>query len=165
MTATSIQSTKYNSNRFEQFQQENTTMAFVIEKIPQEELAKPGAEQIGFNLKLSTDWAIDHNREAFIVANRKVGGAYEGTQVTEYYTLSWKNELVRIVADPLPKTFTENGAIMSWRVYGLTLPETLQNQRQEVLQLVRDAFSAIGEFFNGYRFISVTVEFRLPAAN
>jgi len=140
-------------------------MAFVIEKIPQEELAKPDAELIGFNEKLCTRWAIDHDRDAFIVINRKEGGAYEGTQETDYYTLSWRNELIRIVADPLPKTFTENGAIMSWRVHGLTLPETLQNQRQEALQLVRDAFSAIGEFFNGYRFISVTVEFRLPAAN
>jgi hypothetical protein len=140
-------------------------MTFVIEKIPQEALAKPGAELIDFNQKLCTRWAIDHERDAFIVINRKEGGAYEGTQETDYYTLSWRNEFIRIVADPLPKTFTENGAIMSWRVHGLTLPETLQNQRQEVLQLVRDAFSAIGEFFNGYRFISVTVEFRLPAAN
>ncbi|PPD33590.1 MAG: hypothetical protein CTY19_07540 [Methylomonas sp.] len=134
-------------------------MSFVVEKIPQEELARPDADQIGFNLKLSTRWAVDHDRDAFIVLNRAEGGAYEGTQITDYYTLSWNNELIHIAADPLPKTFKEQGAVMSWRVHKLTLPEALQTQKDEVLQLIRDAFGAIGEFFNGKRFISVDVEF------
>ncbi|MGY6277024.1 hypothetical protein [Methylomonas sp. MgM2] len=134
-------------------------MSFVIEKIPQEELARPDADQIGFNLQLSTRWAVDRNRDAFIILTKKEGGPYEGTQVTDYYTLSWKNEFIHIAADPLPKTFTGQGAVMSWRVHKLTLPKVLQSQKDEVLQLIRDAFGAIGEFFNGKRFISVDVEF------
>lgn len=134
-------------------------MSFVVEKIPQEELARPDADQIGFNLKLSTRWAVDHDRDAFIVLNRAEGGAYEGTQITDYYTLSWKNELIHIAADPLPKTFKEQGAVMSWRVHKLTLPEVLQSQKEEVLQLIKDAFGAIGECFDGERFLSVDVEF------
>ncbi len=134
-------------------------MSFVVEKIPQEQLARPDADQIGFNLELCSRWAIDHDRGAFIVLNRAEGGPYEGTQVTDYYTLSWKNELIRIAADPLPKTFTEQGAVMSWRVHKVTLPKVFQSQKNEVLQLIRDAFGAIGEFFNGERFMSVDVEF------
>lgn len=134
-------------------------MSFVIEKIPQEELAKSGADQIGFNLELSSRWAIDSDQEAFIVLTKKEGGPYEGTQVTKHYTLSWKNELIRIAADPLPKKFSEKGAVMSWRVHKLILPAIFQDQKAEVLQLVRDAFRSIGEAFNGERFISVDVEF------
>jgi hypothetical protein len=134
-------------------------MSFIVEKIPQEVLARPDAEQIGFNLELSTNWVVDRNRDAFIILTKKEGGPYKGTQVTKYYTLSWKNELIHMAADPLPKSFTEQGAVMSWRVHKLTLPEVLQSRKDEVLQLIRDAFGAIGEFFNGERFMSLDVEF------
>jgi len=134
-------------------------MSFVVEKIPQQELARSDAGQIGFNPGLSTHWAIDGDRDAFIVLTKTEGGPYEGTQITKYYTLCWKNELIQIAADPLAKTFKEQGAVMSWRVHKLALPESLQNQKDAVLQLIRDAFGSIGEFFNGERFISVDVEF------
>jgi len=134
-------------------------MAFVVEKIPQEELSSPNQKLIGFNPALSSRWAIDRERDAFIVLNRTLGGAYDGTQVTDFYTLCWKGELIRIVADPLPKTYTERGAIMSWRVHGMSLPESLLDRKEYILQLVKDAFTAIGEAFNGQRFIGVNVEF------
>lgn len=140
-------------------------MAFVIEKIPQEELISPNQKLVGFNTDLTQEWAIDRDRNAFIVLNRKVGGAYDGTQETKYYTLSWKNELIRIVANPLPKTFTEQGAIMNCRIHGLTIPESLQQQKEEVIALISGAFIAVGEFFNGQRFITVNVEFDLPSSN
>ena len=140
-------------------------MTFVIEKIPQEALISSIQEYVRFNIDLSQEWAIDRDRNAFIVLTGKVGGPYDGTQVTKYYTLSWNNHLIRITADPLPKTFTEQGAIMNWRIHKLTIPEALQKQKEEVIALIRDAFLAVGEVFNGERFITVNVEFKLPSSN
>ncbi|MGZ4969738.1 MAG: hypothetical protein ACXV8O_16705 [Methylobacter sp.] len=139
---------------------ENNSMAFVIEKIPQEQLTTSSQKLIGFNPKLCSRWAIDRDRDAFIIVNRTEGGAYEGTQATEYYTLSWKNELIRIVAEPLPSTYIEQGAVMSWRIRHLAIPETLQYQKEEVFQLIKDAFTAVGDCFNGHEYFAVNVEFK-----
>ncbi|MBK8814391.1 MAG: hypothetical protein IPN42_02255 [Methylococcaceae bacterium] len=139
-------------------------MTFVIEKIPQEALISSIQEYVRFNIDLSQEWAIDRDRNAFLVLNRKVGGPYDGTQITKYYTLSWNDQLIRITADPLPKTFTKEGAIMNWRIHKFSIPEELQEQKDEVIALIRDAFRALGEFFNGERFISVHVEFKLPSS-
>lgn len=141
-------------------------MTFIVEKIPAEILASPSYALVGFNTDLSKRWAIDKSKEAFIVLNLKEGGAYEGTQETKTYTLCWKDELIRIVADPLPKTYTEQGATMYWRVHKLTIPTALQPQREEVLVLIKEAFAAVGDgCFNGHRFIAINIEFKLPSPN
>lgn len=140
-------------------------MAFVVEKIPQEQLTTSSQKLIGFNTKLCSRWAIDRDREAFIILNRTEGGSYEGTQITEYYTLSWKSELIRIVAEPLPSTCIEQGAVMSLRIRYLTIPETFQCQKEEVFQLIKDAFTAVGDCFNGHEYFAVNVEVEPPLSN
>ena len=138
-------------------------MPFIVEKIPEHIVKKQNAESIGFNLNLSTYWAIDVGRNAFIVLNNKIGGSYEGTQQTKYYTLAWHDKLVRIAANPLTKTFTEQGAIMSWCIHDIKIPHTLSNQEEDLLQLIKDAFSAVGDAFDGDRFTKVNVIFQ-PSA-
>lgn len=155
----------YSGYDADEIRQENNSMAFVIEKIPQEQFATSSQQLIGFNPKLCSRWAIDRDRDAFIVVNRTEGGAYEGTQATEYYTLSWKKELIRIVAEPLPSTYVEQGAVMSWRVRRLDIPEALQHQKEEVAQLIKDAFAAVGDCFNGHEYFAVNVEFKLSLSN
>lgn len=51
---------------------------------------------------------------------------------------------------------------MNWEIQGVIIPEELKNQKKEIIELIREAFSAIGRFFNGSRFFSVNVEFNLP---
>lgn len=94
-----------------------------------------------------------------IVLINKFGGAYEGTQVTKYYVLNWQGDLIRIVADPVGETFSEAGATMHWRIHNLEIPESLAHKTEEVSQLIKEAFRAVGEFFNGERFIAVDVHF------
>jgi len=136
-------------------------MAFIIEKIPETEKKKFPF----INIKLSSRWAIDREREVFIAITGTVGGPYEGTVPTDYYTMYWHNEKIDIAATPLPKSFTERGAIMNWHIHGLEIPETLQDRKESVFQLIRDAFSAIGQSFDGDRFLSVNVEFDRPTLN
>ena len=140
-------------------------MTFVIEKIPQDALSSSNQELVNINTKLSQEWAIDRDRNAFIVLTRKVGGPYEGTHITKYYTLSWNNELIRIAADPLPCTYAEHGAIMNWRVHKLAIPDVLMPQKEAVLDLIQDAMKAVGDCFNGYEYIACKVQFDLPTSN
>lgn len=104
-------------------------------------------------------WAIDRERDAYIVLINKFGGSYEGTQETKYYVLNWQGGLIRIVADPVGETFSEAGATMHWRIHKLEIPESLAHKTEEVSQLIKEAFRAVGEFFNGERFIAVDVHF------
>lgn len=133
-------------------------MGFVVEEIPQAVLDK----QLPYvNPKLSSRWVVDRDRDAFMVLTNKFGGAYEGTQETKYYTLSWKNQLVHLDADPLPKTFPAEGAVMHWRVHRLLVPPVLEARRDEILELLRDAFRAVGQSFDGDRFVDVELQFGL----
>ena len=141
---------------------EGIEMTFVNERIPETEKSN-----FKFEVKTSPDgskptlswWAIDRERDAYVVLVNYYGGPYEGTPRTQYYVLAWKNELIGIEACPQPKTFTENGAVMSWEIHKLRLPSSLQGERGAVFSLIRDAFIAMGEYFDGDRFAFVNVEF------
>lgn len=147
--------------RNEGLNQEGRQMAFVVEKIPESE--KPKLTYVVEPHLMFADWAIDRERNAFIVLTNKEGGPYEGTQETKYYTLNWGGELIEIAADPLKDTFPKEGPVGHWRIHRLKLPSTLLERRSEVLQLVRDAFRAVGNCFNGYEYVAVNVDFDLPA--
>lgn len=141
-----------------QIRQEEKEMAFVVGKIPESEKAKFSF----INTKLTSEWAIDEDRRAFIVLTEKHGGPYEGTPITKRYVLWLQGERINIVASPLPATYLEHGAVMNWRVHGLSVPPSLQDKSEDVFQLIRDAFAAVGEVFDGDRYLSVNVEFDLP---
>ncbi len=134
-------------------------MAFTVQIIP--ESVRPQLTYVKVTFFSQTKWAIDKERDAFMVLTNSYGGGYEGTQVTDYYTLNWRGELIEIIADLLEKTFSEEGATANWRVHWLKIPANLQERRDEVMQLVRDAFRAVGTCFNGERFVSVNVNFDL----
>lgn len=135
-------------------------MAFMVEKIPESE--KPKLTYVA-EPSLSSRWVIDRERDAFMVLTNSYGGPYEGTQETDYYTLNWGGELIEIVADRLAKTYPEQGPMANWRVHRLKLPPALQEHRAEVLQLVGEAFRAVGNCFNGYEYVAVNVDFDLSA--
>lgn len=136
-------------------------MAFLIERIPDEEKAKLSEELDDYNPDLSSRWAIDRERNAYVAIKNKVGGPYEGTQITEYYVLSWGGKLIHITADPLKPSFNEKGVTMNWRVEALRIPRELQDKNEDVMRLVKDAFTSIGQSFDGDRYLAVNVDFRL----
>jgi len=142
-------------------------MAFVNEKIPAAEIEKFGVVDTapdGTKTVLSSKWTIDRERGAVIAYKSKVGGPYEGTQVTEYYTLHWEGEQISIAADPGPTTFPAEGSVMTWRIHDLRIPASLQDRTPEIQQLVRDAFVAKGDGYSGEQFAAVHVEFDLSSS-
>ena len=139
-------------------------MPFIAEKMPDE-----AKEKLPF--KVFTDysgdkptlskWAVDKERDAYFVLINKEGGAYEGTQLTKHYVLNWTGHLISISADPKAPTFSEAGATMHWRIHKLNIPIELKNKQEEVMGLIKEAFRAVGDLFNGERFFAVEVEFNI----
>lgn len=140
-------------------------MTFVIEEIPEQERKKLIDSTEGYNQKLSSKWVVDRGNNSYIILISKVGGPYEGTQITKYFSLKWNDKVIKFSADPLKETFSEDGAAMNWRVHELSIPEELRNQQENILRLIAEGFNAIGGAFNGYRYLNVNVEFDLGTSS
>lgn len=144
-------------------------MPFVVEKIPEDVVTDGVLSHYSAYAKdryysISSRWAVDRERNAQMAIVSAVGGAsgpYDGTQETDGFALFWNEYVIGIYADPLPKSYPPSGPEMNWRVHRLQLPEALQSRRDEVLDLIRDAFRAVGKSFNGERFAAVNVKFDL----
>jgi len=162
MTTTLVQAEKFNNNRFEQFKQESTIMAFVNELIPEEQKNKFSFPvHIGYGGSKPTlyKWTIDRERDAYLVLANVLGGGYEGTLPDHYYVLSWKGELVSFAAEEHLAINKERGDVLTWKVHRLDIPPSLQECRDEVLHLIRDALDAQGLVYDRSRVAVVNVQF------
>ena len=142
-------------------------MAFVNEKIPASEIEQFGIVRTapdGTKTVLSSRWTIDRDADAILYFRHKVGGPYEGTQVTEYYSLRWKGVQIDLAADPGPKTYPIAAPVITWRIQGLRIPVSLKERTEEIQRLIRDAFSVMGDAYNGEQFAAVNVEFDLSSS-
>ena len=138
-------------------------MAFVNEKYPQSEKAKIDtlvANRPKYSRPPgSSRWTVDRERDAFLVIVGKEGGTYEGTQETEHYVLSWKGERIHFSGDPVLSGKAKSDMVMSWLVHQVIIPPAIENQKSEVLQLIREALDAKGWLYDRDRLSTVEVNF------
>jgi len=138
-------------------------MAFVNELIPDEQ-----KEKLPFPVKVSPfdgskptlwKWTIDRERDVYLVVASIWGGGYEGTPPDYYYVLSWKDELILFSAEEYLSGTRETDQTLTWKVHRLEIPESLQDKKEEVLQLIREALDAQGWLYNRDCLEAVFVEF------
>ncbi len=116
-------------------------MAFAIEEIPEDKRGKYGIGSI---------WAIDHERNAFLIIS---GGVMEAT----FYDLYWKDRIIRINAkgdDTLvEKIYTkdENGKDTAYGIYdveiklfSVDIPNTLKKDKDNILTMTGEALKVFG---------------------
>ncbi|MBI5790400.1 MAG: hypothetical protein HZA63_02885 [Rhodocyclales bacterium] len=145
-------------------------MPFTVEHIPEDVVTNGVLSRYSAYAKdryypLSSKWVADHERNARMAIVSRVGGAsgpYDGTTETDGFALFWHDHVIGVYANPLPTSCPPSGPEMNWRVHRLQLPDIFQARRDEVLDLIREAFRAVGQFFNGERFAAVNVQFDLP---
>lgn len=141
---------------------------FVIEKMPEE-----AKVNLPFDVAVESDgskptlwkWAVDKAQDAYMVATNVVGGSYSGVPITKYFMMSWRGNLIPISAEPVGHKFNELGTTVLWKINEISLPEALLANRGEVITLIKDAFKAIGEFFDGERYAGVEVDFESALDN
>jgi hypothetical protein len=153
MTTTSIHSVKHINNRFEQFQPEKIAMAFVNEKIPEqdrprftavinyENLRKQARYIPEFQSDLLTRWTIDREREAYVIFI--TGG---GREQLDYYALIIDEQSVVFNVDRKGKGNDSIGIQGHWNVYDLLIPPSLESRREEIKQLIREGLEEMAYF-------------------
>jgi hypothetical protein len=137
-------------------------MAFVNELIPEDE-----KEKFTFTVSTRLDgsrptlwkWTTDKERNVFLVLRNVVGGAYEGTQETEHYVLSWNGDLIFFDGEPAVSQKGQEKPTLTWHITKLDFPSRLQNQREEVIKLISEALDAQGLLYSRERVKAVRVNF------
>lgn len=139
-------------------------MAFVNELIPEEQ-----KDKFQFPVFIRPDgskptlwkWTIDRERDAYLVVTNVLGGGYEGTPPDYYYVLTWKGAQVSFAAEEhLAINKEEKGSALTWKVHRLDIQQALQEQKDQVLQLIREALDARGRFCDRRGLASVLVQFK-----
>jgi hypothetical protein len=142
-------------------------MAFVFETMLEEDREKLDPK-VFFNPNLgqpiSSRWTIDRERDVFMLA---IGGGGPGRSLV--YLLSIQGEIVRFYA--YGRSVAINGdqmnSLQDWWVYDIKLPASLENRRDDVLQLIEEAKTEekSGSIYMRDGIKSVTTHFTRPPAS
>lgn len=137
-------------------------MAFVNELIPEEQKDKfpfPVSTRPDGSKPTLWKWTIDRERDAYLVVTDVLGGGYEGTPPDYFYVLYWKGELVPFAAERHLSGSKTDDIVLTWKMHRLDIPSALQERKEEVMQLIREALDAQGLLYNRNRVEAVNVQF------
>lgn len=161
---TGIQSAKFSSDRFGQFQLQrgNNIMAFVNEYVSEEDIKKYGLEAIDkryFRAHYQTEWTRDKERDIYLRFMRDGG---EDGMWRQKFTFYWKEMLMEVGLDHVGGS-GERGAkgAVEWSLRYLSIPETLLASREQILADLREALSVYGGggVYSSYTECTVTFDF------
>ncbi len=118
-------------------------MAFVLEKIPEEDKKKYG-------LELESVWPIDHKRNAVLVHS---GGVPEA----KFYDLYWKDRIIRIEVkgnsnlvenvfckDDFGKDLAYGVYDTDFHFYNVKIPESLRKDKDTIKCMIGEALTLVG---------------------
>lgn len=137
-------------------------MAFVNELIPEEQKDKfpfPVFTRPDGSKPTLWKWTIDRERNAYLVVTNVLGGGYEGTHQDEYYVLNWEGELISFAAEQHLAINTQEGDVLTWKIHRLDVPPSLEERRDQVLQLIWESLDVQGLLYNRSRVSAVNVQF------
>lgn len=150
-----------------EIRQEIKSMAFVNEIISEAEKEKitfPVSTRRDGSKPTLSKWTIDRGREAYLVVTHIWGGGYEGTPEEYRYVLNWKGALIHFSAGHQLSGSKDTGYVLSWRVYRLNIPSTLQDMKEEILQLIREALDIRGRIYDREVYAAVNVNFDISTS-
>ena len=137
-------------------------MAFVNEKIPEEE-----KEKFEFPVFTETDgskptlwkWTIDKERDAFLVITDKEGGGYQGTPETCHFALSWRGNFINFIGELQFLGNSRSEQSISWKVSKLVISSEIKNRHDEVFELIRESLDVMGWLYDRECLVAVNVDF------
>lgn len=100
-------------------------------------------------------WTIDKQLNVFLVM---LGGRGREEEHPETYALSWKGDVIRFEAERDGKDTFGTGVDMSWKIFHIAIPPNLEEQRQEILGVLREAIDAHGSIYKREQVKSVRIE-------
>ncbi len=133
-------------------------MAFVYEEVGEEN--RELWESIGWRNwgrnKLpffkSREWSIDRDREVYL---QGIGGYID---MPNYYDLSYKGRIIRMEETCRIDTSREEGNIIPWKIKGIKIPKSVWEEKDNIIQMIIEAFTAVKRGNPTRKVLSVTVE-------
>ncbi len=133
-------------------------MAFVYEEVGEEN--RELWESIGWRNwgrnKLpffkSRKWSIDRDREVYL---QGIGGYID---MPCYYDLSYKGRIIRMEKSCRVNTSRVEGSTVPWIIEGIKIPKSIWEEKDNIIQMIREAFAAIKIGNPARKVLSVTVE-------
>lgn len=139
-------------------------MSFMNELMPESE-----KNRLSFQVETRPDgskptlwkWTVDRERDAFLVFTGASGGSYEGVQTTFSCVLSLSGRLFKFFADPYLGERSAAGQVMRWVIHDLEVPDVMGVSKEELMEIIREAFDVIGHVYDRNNYAFVKVEFRI----
>ena len=119
-------------------------MAFVYEEIPQEENYRIAHLKHPFDSSrapVATSWTRDRDRDAVLYF---MGGG--GPEVPQYFMFMWQGEEIELVGTENVEYLlkSEGGTQVYRSLLPYEVPQSLQDRKEELKNLIREAFIATG---------------------
>jgi hypothetical protein len=133
-----------------------STMAFVNEYIPKEDFEKYGIHEIDRQAPARSnnrrDWTIDRERDIYL---RQVStGSFDDEEThISWWTFYWKGTLLWFRREPLGTSVMGADGMRhaSSRIYFLNVPEAPETPRQEIISIMRSQKSELPESLEAQR--------------
>lgn len=143
---TGIQSAKFSSDRFGQFQLQrgNNIMAFVNEYVSKEDVDKYGLEAIDkryFRADYKTEWTRDRERDFYLRFMRHGGEEGVSQQTFIFY---WMGNLIEVGVTFQGGGIRDGKRWKWWTLRYMSIPKELEPHREEILKDLREALSVYG---------------------
>lgn len=90
-------------------------------------------------------WTIDHQRDVYLFG---LGGqGYYDSEIPSFYALVWKGKRIYLRTFSKGKGNYQSGVEMWWKIAGISIPESLEPQKEEVIELIKEAIDAHGSAY------------------
>jgi hypothetical protein len=132
-------------------------MAFVGERIPEADKNKIDMEKlwsISSYFIEPTRWAADRERDVYLFPLRG-----SGPERPSFFGMYVQGEIVIFNADEGGTGNNKTGVVLSYKISGLSIPQTLEARREEIKKLIQEALDAYGLYGDRSHVTAVHVEF------
>ncbi|MCM1081874.1 MAG: hypothetical protein NC393_01835 [Clostridium sp.] len=75
-----------------------------------------------------------------------------------YYDLSYKGRIIRMEGSCRIDTSREEGNIIPWKIKGIKIPKSIWEERDNIIQMIIEAFTAVKVGNPTRKVLSVTVD-------
>jgi len=106
-------------------------------------------------LSKDTKWCADRERNAYLVG---IGGGYAG--MPHFYDLWWNGNVIRMETTSREIRNDEEGFDIKWIIHKIPIPEKIWSCKDEIKDMIEEAFSVNESWCKGRKIDSIKVVFR-----
>lgn len=91
-------------------------------------------------------WTIDRKKDAFLI--RLGGQGLEFSEIPMFYAFVWQNNVITVETFRKGRGDAQSGIELFWRMSRIEIPESLKQEKDMVIKLIKEAFDTYGNGIN-----------------